>query len=77
MSETLKAPKRTSGDVLVEIDNLVASFDGIASRDAMLLGRLIQEYGSLKYGEGVSTTLTPMLDLLDKSIQKPKEPWAL
>lgn len=72
MNEPKKA--RVAMDVLREIEDKIASIDGIATRDAMQLGALIQEYGASMAGKATADFMIPMIDAMLKP-KLPDEPW--
>ena len=63
-------PKRTSKDVWSEIEDFLATTDGISTRDAFRLGALVREYGSTASGECVA----PVMEAIFSSLTKPKPP---
>ncbi len=67
------SPKRTSADVLREIETKLATIDGIATSDAFALGSLVREYGEMKAGESALQVMQPILDVILND--KPDEPW--
>lgn len=69
-STEAKAPKRSSADVLAEIETKLATLDGVATSDAFRLGGLVREYGDLKRGEATGEIMVPLLDMM----LKPKSP---
>lgn len=83
--ETFKAEqdardKRTAKVVYEEIVAKLSTVDGIATGDAMELGRLIHEYGEKRAGDSAGAIMGPLLDAMfrdkpKKDGEPPREPW--
>ena len=67
--------KRGSKDVWNDIEEFLATTDGISTRDAFRLGSLVREYGSTSAGEAIGPIMTSLLTAVTKPPKTPKQPW--
>jgi len=63
-------PKRGSKEVWNDIEDFLATTDGIATRDAVRLGALVREYGTASSGEAIG----PIMNAMITGLMKPPKP---
>lgn len=75
MDTPQKTDKKTTADIMDEIQQVIGTIDGIATADVFKLAGLIKEYGQATAGEAASAIMKPLFDTLLKPRKDVDEPW--